>query len=261
MKRLAFILVAVVLSSSSCVAIIPLYNGFTGDGDVISQPLDLDGFTEVDNRSSANVFISKGSDHAVTLTVDRNILEILDIRVERDELIIEIKPGYSIFRTTEFRLDIEMPALEKASIAGSGEMVIQDIFSGDRLSLSIAGSGDISGSFEYDEIRATIAGSGDITAKAFSEEMNCRVTGSGDIELEGEADIFISTIAGSGNIRARDFDSEDVELEIVGSGSAVIYAEDSLDVVIAGSGSVYYYGSPYVRLTDAGTGSLQHWGY
>ena len=135
--------------------------------------------------------------------MDRNILDVLDIRVEEDELIIDVKPGYSIYRTTEFRLDIEMPALEKASIAGSGEMRILDSFTGDRLVLSIAGSG---------------------------------------------------------NIRAKDFECEDVELNIVGSGSAIVSVEDTLDVVITGSGSVYYYGSPDLDKTVTGSGSIQNWG-
>jgi len=260
MKRLAILLIAIALSSSSCVTIIPFFNGLAGDGDIVITPLNLNSFTEVDNRSSADIFISKGSSYSVTLTVDRNILDVLDIRVEGDELIVDIKPGYSIYRTTEFRLDIEMPALEKASIAGSGEMRILDSFTGDRLVLSIAGSGDMTGSFEYEEIKATIAGSGNITMNTMVEEMECRIVGSGDIELEGEADILTSAITGSGNIRAKDFECEDVELNIAGSGSAIVSVEDTLDVVITGSGSVYYYGRPYIHYTDTGSGSIQNWG-
>lgn len=241
MKRISLIILPFILIASSCVLAFP-FDGFAGNGKVVTRVLPATGFSAVRNMTSAKVLINRGAGASAKVTVDENILEALDIRVENGTLIVATKPGKSIYHYTQFTVNATLASLTEAGIYGSGDILVSDRFSGNRVQLSILGSGDISGTFDYAELSASIMGSG-------------------DIDIAGAADRFSGTIAGSGDIHGDSFSAKGAAATINGSGSCTIRVDEALEARIYGSGSVYYYGSPAISQIDAGSGSLRQLGF
>lgn len=238
MKRLSIVILPFFLLATSCVAVFP-FDGIVGNGKVITSSLDARNFQAIQNFSSAKVTVRKGQVAMATVTVDENVLEALDIKVENGSLNIATKPGRSILRYTTFKVTVTMPVVEGIGIFGSGNVSVSDRFDADELKLGIHGSGSINGTFDAEDLEAYIGGSG-------------------GIDLAGSAVNLVATIAGSGNISADSLSAEKAIVSIYGSGSTSVRVEDSLDAKIYGSGSINYYGSP-ARLTtvDAGSGHLR----
>ncbi len=238
MKRLAITILPFMLLATSCVAVFP-FDGIVGNGKVVTSALDARNFEAVKNYSSAKVIVRKGAVAMATVTVDENVLEALDIKVENRTLHVTTKPGKSIMRYTTFKVTVTMPFIEEAGIYGSGDISVSDRFSGDAVKLAIHGSGSINGSFDADSIDAYIGGSGEIDVAGTTEKLN-------------------AMIAGSGNIAGDSLSADEALVSINGSGSTSLRVLSALDARIYGSGSINYYGSP-ARLTmiDAGSGQIR----
>jgi len=61
-------------------------------------------------------------------------------------------------------------------------------------------------------------------------------------------------LTGSGSILAREFYTDNANVDLTGSGSVEVYTTDFLEVRLTGSGIVYYYGNP-VNVVKEITGS------
>jgi hypothetical protein len=146
---------------ASCVLVFP-FDGLMGNGDVVSRNLNLSSFDSIKNHTSATVIISRGNQSSIAITVDENLLEALDVRVDFGTLVIATKLGKNILSSTRFVVEVTLPTLNELKAYGSGSISCEDDFYGRELELSSSGSADITGTFNYEEIHVSIVGSEDI---------------------------------------------------------------------------------------------------
>lgn len=126
-------------------------------------------------------------------------------------------------------------------------------------SIGVIGSADVSTSNEIqaDVLKLNLTGSGDLVVKVKAVQLEAAVAGSGDIYLEGTANNLTGSVAGSGDLRASKLISENVKVEVAGSGDASVNATKSLDASVAGSGDIRYVGNPATRNVNiVGSGSI-----
>lgn len=127
---------------------------------------------------------------------------------------------------TQVDIRVQIPEIYKMEIAGSGIIMSEDNFGGEKnLELIVAGSGIIKTGVAAESSAASIAGSGKI---------NCT----------GNSVNTTVDIAGSGFFEGSQFKNQQVKVNIAGSGIAAVNASESAIVDIAGSGSVDVYGNP-----------------
>ncbi len=114
LRSLAGVVVLVLLAStllSGCV----MYGGnvVTGSGRTVTQDYDFSGFTKVSIGSAFQADIKQGESYATSVTVDDNLQQYLDVRVDGDTLRIGLKPAISLgLRNTTLRAQITMPDLD-----------------------------------------------------------------------------------------------------------------------------------------------------
>ncbi len=155
-----------------------------------------------------------GEATSLWLSCDDDLLPLVTTEVSRGVLEIDLPDRYK-FRQG-LRLVITTPALDRFEIHGSGDARIANV-SGEKLSLAIAGSGDLEANGSVRELRASIAGSGDMELTELrSDRADVSISGSGDIELR-VAELLDYRIQGSGDIRYHG--SPSVSGGISGSGS------------------------------------------
>ena len=259
MKRLGLFSLPLLFFCASCVLVFP-FDGLVGNGELVSRDLALPSFDSIQNHSSARVFVSRGNQAKASITIDENLLEALDVRVDFGTLVIAVKPGKSILSSTRFVVDVALPNLEELRVYGSGPISCEDNFYGRSLELSTNGSANISGNFEYDEINISIPGSGSIGATLAADTVKVQIDGSGDVALKGNTGNLEARISGSGDVIGRDFSARRAEIAIYGSGSATGRVQDWLKVIISGSGDVNYYGNPYLDSRSSGSGRVRRLG-
>ncbi len=205
-------------------------------GEVIEEEFFLDPFTKVSLEISADVFVSKGDQQQVIVEAQSSIVdELLKTSVVDGYWDIELE---NCLNTTEgINIYVTIPNLEEVSISGSGDVVVQDTFSENSVSLRTSGSGSITGNFETTSIECTISGSGETT-------------------IIGTAQTSNITISGSGSVEAFEMLTIECDVSISGSGSANVNVSEFLEVSIAGSGNVRYKGNPSINSSISGSGRV-----
>lgn len=204
---------AAMVVASGCVFAGP---GVKGSGNPRTEARAHEKFDRVSVRGVGQINIVIGADHRVTVTADDNLLPIYTSSVVSGELVLE--PSESIQPKTPIRVEIVMPALRSASIAGSGDINVSGL--------------------AQKEVEFRIAGSGE-------------VTGSGSVETVS------TSIKGSGSIRLPDLAARDAAVSIAGSGDTVVNASENLSASISGSGDVRYVGNPKnVQKSISGAGQV-----
>jgi hypothetical protein len=190
-----------------------------------TETRNLTGFTGLSVAAPIEVELTLGERESVVLEGDEEMLAKLETYVENGSLHIRRKredPDWKFGRKQEMRARITAKRIDAISIAGSGDVHAAKL-SGDSLSLSISGSGDIA------------------------------VDG-------GKVGQLAVSIAGSGDVKAVKLDAQAVSVHISGSGNAFVWARQSLAVQVAGSGDVRYYGDPAVSRSVVGSGSVKRLG-
>lgn len=237
MKRFFFFLAASLLFLSSCRMM--GYKRIKGNGIIVTQDRDISRAERITLKGSYEVEITQGPVTSVRVEGDENILPYIFTNEEDGVLVIKSKERINYSTDHEVKIYITTSKLERVTLSGSGNIVGKNKFTGgDRLTLKIAGTGDIKMEVNTPSIDADISGSG-------------------SMELSGETKSQKIHINGVGDYNADNLKSESAVVKIAGSGDVKVFADMNLDVRIAGVGSVFYKGNPTVKQNVSGSGEVK----
>lgn len=212
-----------------------------GSGRSASEARELAPFRAIAVRGPIRLVLRQAAAQSVQVQADDNLLALIETVVEDGRggptLRVGIRRGESIRPRSDIVVDVGVAQLERIDSAGAGSVEV-DGLSGPALALSLSGSVD-----------ARLRG-------LALDRLSLRIAGSGDIAAAGRADRLELSIAGSGDVRAQALQAQDVSVRIAGSGDASVDAGRSLEVSIAGSGDVAYTGNASIKSSVAGSGSI-----
>ena len=189
--------------------------GVRGSGNVITESRDVSGFNEIALFGSGTVRVGVDGTESLIIEAEDNIMPRLTSEVHDGRL--ELSVESSISPTTDIIYTVSALALEGVAISGSGEV--------------------------------TATG---IAVDSFDVE----ISGSGRVEPTGTADTLVVGISGSGRYLGEDLEASVGTVRVSGSGEAVVNVTDDLDVDVSGSGGVQYIGDPRVAESISGSGDI-----
>jgi Putative auto-transporter adhesin, head GIN domain len=190
-----------------------------GSGDTISETRVTTPFRSVETHYNIKAVITYGVTQELRVTGYENLLAVLETEVSGGVLKLKFPDRYQAVKNGNVVAQITLPAVEKATIHGSGDIEIynfRDVYS----------------------IHAIVHGSG-----------NIRISNS-EYQFAG------LHIYGSGNISSQTLEAKEVEANIYGSGNISVTVEEKLKATINGSGNVNYWGQPAVETVIQGSGRV-----
>ena len=211
-----------------------------GDGTSGRRTVEADGVRRVHLGAPGTLVIERGAAPLV-MGGDQNLLDQLLVDVDDGELSIETPSGASFRPQVPLVYRIGIDRLEGVAIAGSGRVEATGA-EADAFALEMAGSG------------------GAVVRDLRTARVSVEIAGSGDVTLAGQTGALTVEIAGSGDVDAADLDAETAEVDVAGAGDVVLRAAKTLDVSIMGAGDVRYYGSPEVSRQVMGAGDVSRAG-
>lgn len=213
-------------------------------GPTVARNYQVGGFDQIEVAGPYDVTVRTGSGPTVSARGPEKMIEHMVVEVKGGKLVIHPERNKSWFNSGwHFRGKVELavtvPQLRGATIAGSGDIKVDQV-KGDSFEGTVAGSGGIDvGALEVQSLKLAIAGSG--AAKAGS----------------GKATSAKFDIAGSGDIDAKGIQATTADVSIAGSGSVSANASATADVSIMGSGDVDVTGGAKCNVSKAGSGNVR----
>jgi hypothetical protein len=215
--------------------LVPMATACAQDRD--RQTREVGAFTRLSVGVPGTVHLRQGSEHSVEIEARPDVLDQIETRVDGGTLEVEDEDDWS-WGDRDVDVYITMPTIERIGIAGSADVVGETPIEGDAIELATAGSGG-----------ATL----DVRAEA----LNVRIVGSGTMRLSGTSGRVDAKILGSGDLEGRDLETEEAEIQVMGSGDTELHVTGTLSVRVLGSGDVLYRGRPEVDSSILGSGDVR----
>jgi hypothetical protein len=183
--------------------------------DSTKESRNVGGFEEVELRGIGDLSIRQTGSESLTIEAENDVLPKLESRVVGDRLLLGPESGADIHTREPIDYELTVKNLSALEVLGAARVEADDIETA-RLAVTISGAGNV-----------------DTAGEAGQQEID---------------------ITGSGIYQAEDLHSKEVEIDIIGAGSAVVNVSEDLDAGISGVGSVEYIGDPAVKQDMNGAG-------
>jgi hypothetical protein len=193
-----------------------------------------------------NLTLRQGPEPALEVRGEQRLLANVDTMV--DGRTLHIGPRGILLRHRQpIDVTLTLPSLDTLHVNGSGDATASG-FAGERLDLSLGGSGTMRFNGRYRDNVVALHGSGDLELTGgSSERVKAESIGSGNLTLVGATRELQAELQGSGELDARHLRAEEVRLTHTGSGTSAVYASREAKVELSGSGDATVYGNPERR--------------
>jgi hypothetical protein len=244
MKSLSKILLATALLSGTGAVQTVNAATFASASAFDTQDRRLSGFNAIDATGSFDVIITQGNTESVRVEAPADVIDRITTEVRGGVLKLGTKrnSGWNWNWNDNNRMVVYVTIRNviAVSLTGSGDVLFKNGLRAENMSLSISGSGDMSGRIE-------------------ARSLESNISGSGDIKLSGRAGTSSISISGSGDYSAGSLTTEETAVRVSGSGDVHINANSKIDASMSGSGDVYYSGNArQVNTVKHGSGEIHH---
>ena len=196
-----------------------LGDGIPGNGDVITQPREANGFEKISLRGAITLRASAGGAFSVTVEVDENLQAYVVSEVSDGEL--KLRTSEPIRPSKDIIVTVSAPTLTGVDMSGATDATVSGI-SGNSFELDASGSADATLAGTVAAFKADLSGSTDLNASSLitkttkievsgagsanvhaTEELDARVSGSGDLTYAGSPPKVETKISGAGSVEPK----------------------------------------------------------
>lgn len=196
-----------------------------GSGNIKTEDRNVSSFKNVEVHGASDVLVSQGSQSAVKVEGDDNLLQYIEVNQEGDRIVIRERSGYNLRPTNSIRIYVTTAVYNKIDASGA---------------CNIIGQSKIS---NPEDLSMHVSGAGDIKMEVDAPRLSASVSGSGSIDLKGQTKDVDLDLSGAANAHCYDLLAENTKVDISGAGSAEVFASVSLDARVSGAGSITYKGN------------------
>jgi hypothetical protein len=210
----------------------------TGSGHLVDKVYDFVGFSRVSAGSAFQVRIARGERCAVAVTVDDNLLELVEVTQSKETLRIGLKPNVSIRQAT-LRADVTMPALSGLHLGGATRTTVEGFESDGPIEMDLHGASHLQGDIRTGAARVEVSGASHVDLQGSARSLKVRASGASHLNLER-------------------LDSDNAAVTASGASHVTVNVHGTLDVNASGASSVRYVGAPAsVNARTSGASSVR----
>jgi hypothetical protein len=215
-----------------------------GSGNLEAKEFDFSGLTRVAVAHAFQVDITRADSFFVSITLDDNLFEYLDIKKIGDTLHIGLETDVTYRKTTQ-RATITMPDLRRLELSGASRGDISGFSSAHSLWLEASGASYLSiENVEAGDTQFNISGASRVSGNIEIADGNFDVSGASTVELEGAAHDVLMDVSGASTMRLADFAVTNAGIELSGASKATVNVSSRLDIDASGASRLDYLGNP-----------------
>lgn len=230
----SFLLFSFSAMSTGCME---LCDGIDGNGNVVKENRTVTSFSGIDIGGAFEVVLIQGTDEALVLEADENLMEHIITEVKSGVLVI--KTDKNIRNCEEMKAYITFKELDYMDLSGA-----IDIYS--------------EGTLTFDQLEMDASGASEIELEMKANTFSLDVSGASEIKLSGFAETVSIDASGASEINAGEFEIDYLTLDVSGASEATVFVNKELDVDVSGAADVRYKGNPEkINTSTSGAGNLK----
>ena len=215
-------LILLSLSITGCTAI-------TGSGDVIEIDVPVESFDRLVVSHAFEVNVTVGEVPSLTVRVDDNLENSLDLGIDGNTLRIGLEPRTVVNNAT---LEADLTVVSLDSIDGSGAVEIHlSTLSGSDFELQLSGASALDGPVDF-------------------ESMTAEVSGASDVALSGRVGVLAIQASGASNLSLLELEVDDLRIDLSGASEAEITVNRSIEASLSGASALRYRGDADLNTVD-----------
>lgn len=215
-----------------------------GSGKMATWDFDYHDFTKVEAGYAFDVDIVKADSYLISVTVDDNLHEYLDISKRGNTLHIGLKPNYN-YRNITQKATINLPDIEELELSGASEAKVTGFNSSHAVYFELSGASeaDIS-NITAGDTNFKLSGASKAAGSIAMADGRFELSGDSSIEMEGSANDIDIGASGASHVKLSGFSVVDATVNLRGASTATINASGRLDGDLSGASKLYYIGNP-----------------
>jgi len=215
---------------------------YSGSGTTVTRVFTLADFNDIRIEDAFQVEVTQSAAYSVSITVDDNLEDKLDIRQSDDTLHIGLKSG--LYFGTNLRAKITLPALRRLDASGASHVTAVGFKSAAGFKSNVSGASSASLDMEAGEAEFDISGASRVEGNFRAGTLKATVSGASSISVMGGGKSLNGSASGASRLDLADFPIADAKVNLSGASSATITVSGRLDVNASGASTLVYSGSP-----------------
>ena len=208
-----------------------------------TRSVPVQGFSKIRVEGPFTVKVRTGQSVSVKASGPETRLDKLIVENRGGTLLVTNEKGWSWRglswgRDDEVLIEISVPMIEAAELAGSGELAVDRVRTGN-FSALVTGSGNLS------------------VARLDATRLKGTVTGSGDLSLTGKTSQAELSLTGSGDLLASALTVNQLNASLLGSGDLKVGKTLTARARLMGSGDIVIAGRPKCTISKMGSGEVR----
>ena len=220
-RFLSVVVVAFLLAGCA----VPFTTQLVPSGPLVTKDYDLSNFIAVAAGSAFQVEISQSDKYSVSVTVNENMVERLDVGVSGNTLRISLKPDIGITGAATLKAKVTMPELTGLDLSGASRTTLAGFNSDKSLKSEVSGASTLRGGLTCGDASFNVSGASKVGLEGSAQDLSVEASGASTVDL--------------GN-----FASKNTVVNASGASKVVVAASGSLDVEASGASTVRYAGEP-----------------
>jgi len=218
-----------------------------GEGRYVEQTLPaMDTFHKIDVRGNANVDVWQKAEQGVMLSGKNNLVNLADIRVEKETLIIDFKRPVHIKGDHALQVTVMVPHLQALTVHNNAKVRVRGGVETEQLSLMAADKADVNGdSLKAKVLRVQAMNQAEVDLERIeAQDLEVAAFDKAEVDLSGHAEMGRLTNNGHSDIDASNLRINHAQAAVNAKGDIEVFAMHSLKAHANGSGKIEYHGQP-----------------
>jgi hypothetical protein len=247
-KKIVVISVAILLLSGMVAG---CFGAIRGSGDLETRDFDYSNFTRLEVGNAFKVEVVHAASFSVSITMDDNLFEYLDVSRSGETLEIKLASGYGFISYTAMA-EITMPELRRFDLSGATDGMVSGFSSAQGLDIQTSGASSLdmldmaAGDVDF-ELSGASHLNGDITSGG---DVRFNISGASSAVLSGSADDLDADLSGASSLELDNFPVGNVDIKLSGASNGTVNMDGTLNADLSGASHLRYIGEPVMGDID-----------
>ena len=246
---------ALPLLLTGCIRIVPGGDDILASPELVTREFDFADFTDMEVGYAFVVEVTRSDTYRVTITLNENLFDYLDVSRSGKTLRIRMKSPYAYHRTTS-QASVALPDLRGLKLSGASRGEVSGFRSEDDMDFEVSGASNLElVDLKAGEARFDISGASRVTGNIDMTDGDVDVSGASTLELEGRASEVRLEVSGASTARLERFPMENADVRVSGASNATVEVSERLDIEVSGASRLTYDGGAELGSVDVSGGS------